>query len=157
MKTPTVPTCKNIIQFGAYYKGDTAQGVGFVLGIDDTGMTQDFLDNLQARSAALSNKLIQDYYSFAKTKQRRSYLLNARALMTKSIEQFNLELYGTAEQPLGQMSQCTRVSTNAFIKVAGYVGFMETIGKINSDNQNGLQLIYEHHNNKQLCQMNQLY
>ena len=143
-----LPQGHTLMGLGAFYKGDTNNGMGLTITFDEinkmaeqTGLGLS-LDSMYDHICQDANAMLEVYANSNTKPQDRQTLWQQ---LQEAVADFNTAAYGTPTQPARGFYQLlvNPVNTvNEFVRAATYIAVLVCIGEIQDDNQNGLNLMY---------------
>ena len=128
---------RELVAFGAYYKGDTAEGMGVTFNtMINEFFTTDMLTSMYNHMVEDGNRMLQTYYMRGAARCDRNTLCS---YLETAVRDYNLAMHGDTTQPKGVVN-CTINSDviAAFVQCATLIAVLVCLGVIKDDNQNGL-------------------
>ena len=129
---------RELVAFGAYYKGDTDHGMGVTFSTMTGAFTADMLASMYNHVVEDGNRMLQTYYMRGSARCDRKTLLTD---LETAVAEYNCALHGVATQPdLGVYKDYafSAHTIGAFVKCATLIAVLVCLGVITDDNQNGL-------------------
>ena len=129
---------RKLMAFGAYYLGDTDEGMGVTFTTMSPAFTEEMLTDMYRHTIEDGNRLLKEYYNRGSLESDRNELLSQ---LQQAVAEYNLELHGTTIQPnLGVYKDYaySMAAIGAFIKCATLIAVLVCLDVIKDDNQNGL-------------------
>jgi len=130
---------RELLAFGAYYKGDTAEGMGITFStVRSNYFTADMLASMYNHVVEDGNRMLQTYYMRGAARCDRNTLCS---YLETAVRDYNLALHGDTTQPELGVYKDFAINSDviaAFVQCATLIAVLVCLGVINDDNQNGL-------------------